>query len=473
MLSSIRLRLFAAVLAVAFSSAAGLSWYFLNELESYGLDALERRLASEAMLLAAALGERGVGAPAGLQTVLAEADGRLPSRIRVLDGAGIAVADSAGVAGLGIDYSERSEVGEALAGRYGATTRTDEDERFVMYVAYPVRAEGQIIGAAYSSVPTVSVLTALQEYRLRLAWALGAFFVVTLVIAELLSRWLASPLRRLETSAAALAEGDLSIRVEPSGSRETRAVGEAFNTMADAVERVISELKNEEQRTSRFVSDVSHELRTPLTAIRGAAETLLDGEVDPEHEERFLATIVGESERLGRLATDLMALQRIEGATGELPLSRIDLGEVARRAIEVLGPLFEERGVHVEVTGEAPAVLGDRDRIQQVIANLVDNASRVSDPGTVVRIELAASEDGRTATLSVLDEGPGVSEEDLPRLFDRFYRTELSRDRASGGSGLGLAIVKAIVTAHAGDISATNRPEGGARFTITLPALPE
>ena len=473
MLTSIRTRLFAAVLAVAISSAAGLSWYFLSELESYGLDALERRLASETMLLAAVLGERGVSAPVGLQAVLAEADGRLPSRIRVLDGGGVAVADSAGEAGLGIDYSERSEIREALAGRYGATTRSDDDAGLVMYVAYPVRTEGQIIGATYASVPTVSVLNALREYRLRLAWALGAFFLVTLVIAELLSRWLAGPLRRLEASTTALAEGDLTIRLEPSGPRETHAVGEAFNAMADAVERLVSELKNEEKRTSRFVSDVSHELRTPLTAIRGAAETLLDGEVDPEMQERFLTTIVAESERLGRLATDLMALQRIEGATGELPLSRIDLGEVSRRAVEVLEPLLEERGVRAGVSGEAPAVLGDRDRIQQVIANLVDNASRVSDPGTAVSIELGTSDDGRSAVLSVLDEGPGVPEEDLPRLFDRFYRTELSRDRASGGSGLGLAIVKAIVEAHAGEIVAANQSEGGACFTITLPALPE
>ncbi len=465
---SIRTRLFASLLVVAVASAAGLSWYFLNQLESLGLRTLEERLASEAMVAAAIVGQRGIAGTGPLQTALTEADPMIPSRLRILDGAGVAVVDSAGERGLGIDYSERTEVQQALAGDYGAYTRVGDDGRYGMYIAYPIRADEQIIGAAYTSAPTLSVTILLHDYRVRLAWALGGFLIVTLVLAELLSRWLARPLRQLETGAADLATGDLTVRVDPVGSRETRAVAEAFNTMANEVERVVSELKNEERRKSRFVSDVSHELRTPLTAIRGAAETLLDGDVDPEDTGRFLSTIVSESDRLARLANDLLALQRIEGATGELPLHRMDLAEVAHKAVAALEPLLEERETRVEVVGEAPDVLGDPDRMQQVLANLIDNASRVAEEATV-RVEISA-EKGQTV-LSVLDKGPGIAEEDIERLFDRFYRTESSRARASGGSGLGLAIVKAIVVAHAGDIEAANRPDGGARFTIRLPSL--
>ncbi|MFU8890860.1 MAG: ATP-binding protein [Anaerosomatales bacterium] len=465
---SIRVRLFASLLAVAIISAAGLSWYFLAQMESLGLRQLESRLGSEALVASAIMGERGIGGAGSLQAALAEADPDLSSRLRILDGAGVAVADSAGETGVGIDYSERAEIQEALAGRYGAFTRTGEEELFTMYVAHPIRSGGEIIGAAYTSAPTLSVTLLLREYRQQLAWALGAFLVATLVLAELLSRWLARPLRRLASGTAAFAGGDFTVRVEPVGARETRAVAEAFNIMADRVEHVVSELKNEERRKSRFVSDVSHELRTPLTAIRGAAETLLDGDVAPKDAERFLTTIVRESDRLARLANDLLALQRIEGATGELPIRRLDLAEVARRAVAALEPLLAERKATVEVSGQAPAVLGDPDRLQQVIANLVDNATRVAEGGTV-RVEVGA-EDGR-AVLSVLDEGPGIPEAALDRLFDRFYRTEQSRARTSGGSGLGLAIVKAIVTAHAGEIEAANRPEGGARFTLRLPVL--
>ena len=132
---------------------------------------------------------------------------------------------------------------------------------------------------------------------------------------------------------------------------------------------------------------------------------------------------------------------------------------------------MEDRGVVLEISGEAPHVLGDVDRLQQVIANLVDNASRFVGAGGQVCVELAA-EDG-WGVLSVLDDGPGIPAEDLPRLFDRFYRSQPSRDRGSGGAGLGLAIVKAIVTAHGGQIEAANLPQGGSRFTVRLPALPD
>jgi len=465
---SIRARLFASLLAVALISAAGLSWYFLSQMESLGLRALEERLGGEALVASALVAERGLNGTEALHSALTGADPALPSRLRVLDGAGVAVADSAGEAGLGVDYSERTEVQEALAGRYGAFTRTGDDGVYAMFIAYPIRSSGQIIGVSYASAPTLSVTLLLREYRQQLALTLGMFLLATLILAELLSRWLTRPLRYLETGTAAFAAGDFSVRVQPVGARETRALAEAFNTMADRVEHVVAELKNEERRKSRFVSDVSHELRTPLTAIRGAAETLLDGEVPPEDAERFLSTIVSESDRLARLANDLLALQRIEGATGELPLRRLDLVEVARRAVAALEPLLDERGARVEVSGQAPAVLGDPDRLQQVVANLIDNATRVAE-GSPVRVDIS-SEPGR-AVLSVLDEGPGIPEEDLQRLFDRFYRTQASRDRSTGGSGLGLAIVKAIVTAHAGEIEAANRPEGGARFTMRLPAL--
>lgn len=465
---SIRARLFASFLAVAFISAAGLSWYFLTQMESLGLRTLEERLGNEALVASAFVAGRGLANPGSLQSALVDANPALPSRLRVLNGAGEAVADSAGNDGVRVDYSERSEVQEALAGRYGAATRTDESGVYMMYIAYPIRSGGQIIGASYASAPTLSITLLLREYRQQLALAFGFFLLATLVLAELLSRWLTQPLRHLEKGTAAFASGDFGVRVEPIGARETRAVAEAFNAMADRVEHVVRELKNEERRKSSFVSDVSHELRTPLTAIRGAAETLLDGEVPAEDAERFLSTIVSESDRLARLANDLLALQRIEGATGELPLRRLDLAEVSRRATAALEPVLSERGATVEISGQAPLVLGDPDRLQQVVANLVDNATRVAGASTV-RVEL--SHEGDRAVLSVIDEGPGIPEQDIGRLFDRFSRTQASRDRSTGGSGLGLAIVKAIVTAHAGEIEAANRPESGAQFTLRLPAL--
>jgi signal transduction histidine kinase len=240
--------------------------------------------------------------------------------------------------------------------------------------------------------------------------------------------------------------------------------------MATHVDGTSSRLRAEERRTSQFISDVSHELRTPLTAIRGAAETLLDGGVSAEDQERFLSTIATEAERLTRLANDLLTLQRIEGATGELPLRRIDLRQAVDRTAALFEPIMEERQVELTVHGEAPAVHGDLDRLQQVVANLVDNASRAVGPGGHVRVELSEGGDG-TAVVAVSDDGPGIPDEDVARLFDRFYKADTSRAR-SGGSGLGLAIVRAIVGSHGGSIGAENLAEGGSRFTVKLPALP-
>ena len=305
------------------------------------------------------------------------------------------------------------------------------------------------------------------------AVAVGAAAVAALVawpIAVVVARRTTAPLERLAAASSSFAAGDRSVRAATDGPREVRLIAESFNRMATEVSSALDALGSEETRKTQFVSDVSHELRTPLTAIRGAAETLLDGGVNADDQERFLSTIASEAERLTRLANDLLQLQRIEGATGELPFRRVNLRDAAERAISMLEPLIEDRGVTVALSGAAPLVLADLDRLQQVIANLVDNATRMVGEGGHVWVELSA--EGDEAVLAVRDDGPGIPDEDLPRLFDRFYRADTSRTRARGGAGLGLAIVKAIVTSHGGTVEAVNLEPRGARLTVRLPALP-
>jgi two-component system OmpR family sensor kinase len=475
---TIRSRLLASFLVIAVLSAAGLSYYFLTELEGFALRKLEERLDTQAQLVgafrAAAYGETDLTPAQGRALVSRALDSvsGVPSLMMVVDRSGTIVAASVATGApspVGHDIGDRREIVTALSGRRGATTRIGTGGRVALFVAYPIVSGGRVVGAAYASAETFSIRSLLRDYRTRLAWTIALFILATLVATEFLARWLARPLSELEAGAARFASGEQSVRVTPAGSRETRAVAESFNKLADEVESAMSELRDEERRKSRFVSDVSHELRTPLTAIRGAAETLIEGDVDKEDATRFLSTIIAESDRLTRLANDLIILQRIEGATGELPLRRIDLGDVVRRGVEALEPLMEERGVSVEVLGEAPEVLGDVDRIQQVVGNLIDNASRVSPRGSGISVRLAR--EGRWAVLSVADAGPGIAEEDLGHVFERFYRSQPSRARASGGFGLGLSIVKAIITAHGGEIAVANGEETGAVFTVRLPAL--
>jgi two-component system OmpR family sensor kinase len=475
--SSIRTRLLAAFLLVAVAAAAGLSAYFLSQVEAFGLRQLEVRLYSEARVSATLL-QTAVEANGGtsitgqtgarLSKALADATKSSTSRVMVIDEDGKVLVDSATSGSVGDNVGRRSEVAKALRGDYAATTSKLSNGRVSLSVAAPISVNGRTIGATYVTASTFSVVTLLYDYRQELAIVVVAFLIAALVLTELLTRWLTRPLRELQTGAAALAS-DHAVRVRPAGPRETHDLAVAFNELAEEIETSSVELHEEERRKSRFVSDVSHELRSPLTGIRLAAETLLADDIDPADEKRFLQTIIRESDRLTGLANDLLELQRIEGATGELPLARVDVTQTARLAVEANEPLATERGVSVSVEGTAPAVLGSRDRLQQVVGNLLDNATRHTPAG--LHVTVALSDEGGEVVLRVLDEGPGIPPADLANLFQRFYRAQYSRDRATGGAGLGLAIVKAIVTSHGGTIDAANRPEGGAVFTVRLPKL--
>lgn len=476
MRGSIRTRLLAAFLLVAIAAAAALSLYFLRQAEAFGVRRLEEHLLSEARVSSAMMGS-AIGAVGGVSTsggtgtrmsgALARATEGSTSRVIVVDTDGVVVADSEGTS-TGDNIGQREIVARAIDGRRGRATNRLGSGRIGLSVAVPVRAGGRVVGAVYVSGSTFSAFTVLLDYWDQLAIAAIAFLVVAFMLTELLARRLTAPLRALQSGAMALAS-DHSVRVDPAGPREIRDLAMAFNELAEEIETSSVELHEEERRKSRFVSDVSHELRSPLTGIRLAAETLLEGDIDEIDQKRFLETIIRESDRLTGLANDLLELQRIEGATGELPLGRVDLTQAARLAVEAQEPLAAEREVQIRIEGTAPEVLGSRDRLQQVIGNLVDNATRHTPAGRTVTVTL--SEEGDEAVLRVMDEGPGIPAQDLAHLFQRFYRAQYSRDRKTGGAGLGLAIVKAIVAAHRGTIDAANRAEGGAVFTVRLPKL--
>jgi signal transduction histidine kinase len=217
---------------------------------------------------------------------------------------------------------------------------------------------------------------------------------------------------------------------------------------------------------TNFVSDVSHELRTPLTAIKGFIETLQDGAADdPAVRDRFLNTIAVETERLTRLTNDLLLLTRADAGRLDLRLAPTDLGDCVQRAVAQLGGQAREKRIVVEIesSGSPAFAQADADRIHQVLVNLLDNAIKFTPPGG--RVTVSASE----CAVTVADTGPGIPADEIPHIFERFYRGDRSRARqGSDGSGLGLAIAKAIVEAHGGQIWVTSEPGKGAAFRFTL-----
>jgi len=231
----------------------------------------------------------------------------------------------------------------------------------------------------------------------------------------------------------------------------------------------ITDLRRADQIRRDFVANVSHELRTPLTAIRGYVEALLDTDASGEQGRTFLGIIARHSERMERLVKDLLRLARLDAGQETLDIISCDTRNLVQGVIGDVGPLAESRRQRIEIAVEpdAEALHGDPAKLHDALRNLVANAITYSPEDTTILIDAARA--GGSVELSVSDEGPGIPEEDLSRVFERFYRVDKSRARDPGGTGLGLAIVKHLVELQAGSVRAENQPEGGTRVTITLP----
>lgn len=290
--------------------------------------------------------------------------------------------------------------------------------------------------------------------------AIAALLAVALaaVAALALAGYLTRPLRRLTTGARTMASGRFDVRVDPEGPAEIAVLGEAFNDMAASLERA-------EELRRRMVSDVAHELRNPLAALHAQAEGVAEGllAADPVR----MRSILDDVEELTRLVDDLQQLALAEAGRLEYAMQPVDLRAIARREVQRVRT-FGADGVSVEVDdGDRMLVHADEVRIAQALRNLLMNALRHTRTGEV-RVRLEASE--KCVTLVVNDTGEGIPEADLPFVFERFYRSDASRDRHTGGAGLGLAIVKRTVEDHGGRVLAGNRADGGAEVGFSLPA---
>ena len=285
------------------------------------------------------------------------------------------------------------------------------------------------------------------------------------------------PLQEMESTAAAIAAGDLARRVPPgSPSTEVGRLGGALNTMLGQIERAFAERAASEDRMRRFVSDASHELRTPLATIRGYSELYRMGALtEPAQVDETVRRIEDSAARMGRLVEDLLHLARLDEGR-PLRAEPVDLTVVAADAVSDLRALDPTRPVRLSaVSADGPlgpcVVVGDEDRLRQVVANLTGNVVQHTAPGTPVEIAVGLRGDDH-AVLEVRDHGPGIAPEHAARVFERFYRVDSSRTReAGGGAGLGMAIVAAIIGAHHGSVRIDGTPGGGTTVRVELPAV--
>ena len=345
----------------------------------------------------------------------------------------------------------------------------------------PVRWRAVSVRGSNGELITVAVDLSDVEATVRsLVWLQVGIGIAVLVVLGVVGSWVVHrslrPLVEVEKTAAAIAAGRLDSRVPKADPRtEVGQLSEALNGMLTQIQRAVAgsdasadEARSSEDRMRRFITDASHELRTPLTTIRGFAELYRQGAANDV--EMLMSRIESEAHRMGGLVEDLLLLAQLD-AQRPLQHRRVDLLALASDAVHDAQSVAPGRPITMAVLDGpgTPEVLGDEARLRQVLANLMSNALQHTPAGA--RITLRVGTFGDDAVLEVADDGPGMAEADAQRVFERFYRADVSRTRASGGTGLGLSIVDSLVRAHGGRVSVDTAPGRGCCFRVTLPRI--
>jgi len=290
--------------------------------------------------------------------------------------------------------------------------------------------------------------------------ALGGLFLVSLLIGWVVAGRVLRPVGRITAAARRIQATNLSDRIALGGPQDE------LKTLADTFDEMLERLETSFTSQRQFVADASHELRNPLAVIQTNADVALWDAATPEAVRQRLEAVRRATERMRRLVDDLLALARLELTAAQR--HEVDLAAVVDEVSDELGPLATAHGLSIEHEAQhGLRVVADRDAVKRALANLLDNAFRYSPPGAPVHV-VAARENG-WAVLAVADRGPGLTEEERERVFERFWRSDSARSRESGGAGLGLAIVRRIAESHGGEVAVSSVPGGGSTFELRLP----
>ena len=317
-------------------------------------------------------------------------------------------------------------------------------------------------GVKFMSIPSEDIKAPLKKVYI-IIWisAIMALIGSSIVIYYFAQRILIAPLSKINVAARKITKGEVDKRVYIESNDEIGELADSFNTMADSLAEV-------EKNRRDFISNVSHELRTPITSVRGFVAAIIDGVIPKDKENYYMKIVYDEVTRLSRLVNELLDLSAMEAGKLSLKISEFDINEIIRICVINLEPKIKHKKLEVDVVleGDHLFVLGDRDRLIQVVTNLTDNAVKYSNEGGYIRV--TSKSRGNKAYISIYNDGPAIGEEDIKNIWDRFYKAEKSRTNKVS-TGLGLSIVRHILTQHGEDIWVENKtPEKGVTFTFTL-----
>ena len=428
-------------------------------------ESLDNKLRTTAEIIAASLRHPLGPGPslADVERIMREHFGLKPMGrfVQILDEAGRRSTNLRNVdIPVSIHTLERAAKGEAVF----ETVRLRDGSRLRL-VTVPILEGGRMLGIVQVGSPLEGIEEALNQLLLILLVAVPLVLVVASLGGSFLANKALRPVDEITRTAQRIGSGDLSQRISLEGrlDDEIGRLVSTFNEMIGRLESSFLQIK-------RFTADASHELKTPLTVLKGEIEVGLKRQRRPEEYRRVLASCLEEVDRMSRIVDDLLTLARADMGALQLQKERVDLGEVAEDVWRSLGRMAEEKGLRFTFQGDGEvAVWGDKDRLRQLLVNLVDNALKYTPPGGEVRLRV--ERDDTLALLTVQDTGEGIPPEDQERVFERFYRVDKARSRQRGGTGLGLSICKWIAEAHGGKISLESEVGKGSTFVVQLPLL--
>jgi two-component system, OmpR family, phosphate regulon sensor histidine kinase PhoR len=478
------IKLILAVVCVLAVALTAVDYLVTQRVEQTQFDGLRLELEQKARVIAfsGGLSETTSGAPPRVsQPAEFAALGKTAgARITWIAADGRVLGDSDASAAQMENHRDRPEVIAALAGRVGSGLRLSRTfgTRF-FYVAIPV--DGGVLRLA---VPAAQIDASVNAIRRSVMLSTSLAFLPAVLLAAVFARFVSWRLGNIIEYARQLAEGNFRARLSGTGRGELGVLASKLNETSEKLEFMLVRLESEHAELEKlervrkdFVANVSHELRTPLASIQGYTETLLDGAIhDSENNLKFLNIIRQNAERLRGLTADLLVLSQVEQGQKKFKFAPYSVNRLLAADVEMMRPIASNKSIELihQLAGEtAPdeevEVFCDAQAVHQILTNLLDNAIKYTPDGGRVTVG-ARRLDGPMVEIFIRDTGLGIPPQDLPRLFERFYRVDKARSRALGGTGLGLAIVKHLTRAQGGDVRVESQPDHGSTFYFTLPA---